>query len=200
MPSPDQPLRDEHRDATRAALVASARRRFASDGFAATSVDDIAADARVTKGAIYHHFASKEELFRSVYLDIETEVETSSAMAASTGSSAIDAIQRGVDAYLDAALKPDVQRITLIDAPAVLGPEPNGDDAEQPGHLGLRALIAGAVDSGEIQNVDDYCLASLIRGSCLQGALLIARAADPADARTLVGATLHTLIQGLAPR
>src|SRR2546423_2284256 len=84
-PPPSRPgspsLRSEQIEATRRAIVAAARRRFGHAGYAATSVDDIAADARVTKGAVYHHFGSKDRLFRAVYDDVESEVQALTAQA-----------------------------------------------------------------------------------------------------------------------
>ncbi len=195
-----RPLRDEHRDATRAALITSARGLFADQGFQATSIDDIARAARVTKGAIYHHFTNKEDLFRCVYLELEAEVEHASATAASLGNSPIDGILRGTDAYLDAAMAADVQRITLIDAPAVLGPDAIGDPNDNPGHRGLRTVIADAVEAGTMKPIDADCLAHLLRGGCLQAAMLIARSSSQAETRVKVGDTLHVLIEGLTVR
>lgn len=190
-------LRQEHRDATRGALVGAARRLFAANGFSETSIDAIATEARVTKGAVYHHFRNKQELFRAVYLVVETEVDMASGVAAAKGRSPIDSILRGVDAYLDAAMANDVQRITLVDAPAVLGPEPNGNPNDNPGHVGLREVINDAVKAGSIKRVDGDSLAHLIRGGCLQAATLIARSNDQGATRKKVGATLRTLIRGL---
>jgi AcrR family transcriptional regulator len=192
-----RPLRDEHRDATRLALVTSARELFAAKGFQATSLDDVAGAARVTKGAIYHHFANKQALFRSVYLTIEAEVEHASATAAAQGRSPIDAILRGTDAYLDAAMATDVQRITLIDAPAVLGEDATSDPGDNPGHIGLSAVIADAIEAGTMKLVDADCLAHLLRGGCVQAAMLIARSSSQVDTRRKVGETLHVLIEGL---
>lgn len=173
------------------------RQLFAANGFSATSIDAIAAQARVTKGAVYHHFASKQELFRAVYLTIESEVEAASGAAAAKGRSAIDAILRGVDAYLDAAMSGDVQRITLVDAPAVLGPHPNGDPDDNPGHVGLRTVISEAIAAGSVKPIDPDSLAHLIRGGCLQAAILIALSKTQRATRKKVGDTLRALIQGL---
>ncbi len=192
-------LRDEHREATRAALIDSGRKLFAEQGFAGASLDDIARDARVSKGAIYHHFGSKVDLFQAVYRTIEEEVETASAVAASSGRSPIDAILLGVDAYLDAAMAPDVQRITLIDAPAVLGSDADIDADKSRHHENLRNAILLAIDSGSMKPIDAGCLAHLIRGGCLQAAILIARSPRKGPTRERVGATLATLIRGLVP-
>lgn len=190
-------LRDEHSDATQAALIGAARKLFAEQGYAGASLEQVATAARVTKGAIYHHFGGKKELFRAVYRTIEEEVEAASAVAAASGRSPIDAMLRGVDAYLDAALAPDVQRITLIDAPAVLAAEEDAglDDARH--HESLRDAISFAIQSGAMKPIDADCLAHLIRGGCLQAAQLIARSPDDGPMRERMGATLATFIAGL---
>lgn len=193
-------LRAEQVEATQRAIVASARRLFGTNGYAATSVDDIAANARVTKGAVYHHFATKEEVFRAVYAEVEAEAQARSVARGGAGATAIDLIVEGVHGYLDATLDPEVQRITLIDGPAVLGLEPEGPPDEQPGHRGVRAFIAAAMDDGAITRVDPDALAHLIRGACMQAGLLIARSDDPAAARRRIGDALEAMIRGLAPR
>ncbi len=179
--------------------MTSARRLFTEHGYASTSVDDIAADARVTKGAVYHHFANKQALFRTVYLEIEAEMEALSATAASGATSILDGILRGVDAYLDAALRDDVRQITLIDAPSVLGSPPRGAPDGEERHIELRDVIHAAVRAGAMNDVDADCLAHLIRGGCVQAAILIARSSQPESTRARVGATLHTLLNGLVP-
>jgi AcrR family transcriptional regulator len=191
-------LRTEQIAGTRAAIVSSARRLFGSRGYAATSIDEVAAAARVTKGAVYHHFGSKEALFRAVYDEVEAEAQRIDEGDLPREAGPVELILYGVQHYLDAALDPEVQRITLIDAPAVLGPEPDGPADEHPGHQALRALIAGAVEAGTIRSVDPDALAHLISGACLQAGVLIARADDHAAARRRVGATLDVMITGLA--
>jgi AcrR family transcriptional regulator len=194
-------LRAEQVAATRRAIVASARQLFGSRGYAATSVDDIARNARVTKGAVYHHFDTKNDVFRAVYREVEDEARarTGAAAAAATGS-AVDLIVAGAHGYLDATLDAEVQRITLIDAPSVLGPTPDGSLAEDPGHVAMREFIAAAIDAGQIAAVDPDALAHLISGSLLQSGLVIARSEDPAAMRSRLGATLEAMIRGLDPR
>src|SRR5215472_11401403 len=126
--SDDQPsttLRSQHVEATRRAVLASARSLFGRQGYAQTSVDEIAAAARVTKGAVYHHFASKEALFRAVYEEVEAEAQARAAAVVDPKGSPVEQIVTRVDAYLDAALDEEIRRITLIDGPAVIGLDPD---------------------------------------------------------------------------
>src|SRR6201994_652106 len=97
-------LRSEHVEATRRAVLAAARSLFGATGYAQTSVEEIAAAARVTKGAVYHHFASKEALFRAVHAEVEAEAQARAVAARDPGRPAIDQIVAMVNGYLDAAL------------------------------------------------------------------------------------------------
>ena len=106
-------------------MLAAARSSFGSKGYAQTSVDEIAAAARVTKGAVYHHFAGKEALFRAVHAEVEAEAQARALAAGDPTLSPIDQIVAMVNGYLDAALDEEIRRITLIDGPALLGLEPD---------------------------------------------------------------------------
>ncbi len=152
--APSPTLRSQHVEATRRAVLAAARASFGSKGYAQTSVDEIAAAARVTKGAVYHHFAGKEALFRDVWAEVEAEATTRAAGAADPDAPPIDQMVAVVNAYLDVALDEEVRRITLIDGPAVLGLEPEGPVEQHPGHVALRAFIAAAIDRGELRDLD----------------------------------------------
>src|SRR4051794_17935742 len=190
-------LRAEQVEATRRAILTSARHLFATRGYSATAIDDIAREARVTKGAVYHHFDTKEALFRSVYDQVEGEAQARTASAADPQASPIDQLVQGMHGYLEATLDADVQRITLLDGPAVLGLEPDGPPDEQPGFVAMRSFIADAIRSGAIKNLDAGALAHLISGACLQAGFLIARSPDPIGARKRVGTVVEAMIRGL---
>jgi AcrR family transcriptional regulator len=193
-------LRAQQVEATRRAIVTSARRLFGAHGYASTSVDDIARDARVTKGAIYHHFDTKEELFRAVYIAVEADAQAhTSNRKLAADATPIDLIVHGMHGYLDAALDPEVQRVTLIDAPAVLGTDPDGPTEEQPNFKALREFIAAAIRAGSIAPLDPDALTQLISGTCLQAGLVIARSTNQRRARQRVGAALEAMIRGLSP-
>ena len=192
-------LRSQQVVATRRAVLAAARSSFGSKGYAQTSVDEIAAAARVTKGAVYHHFASKEALFRAVYSEVEADAQARALRAADLTGSPIDQIVAGVNAYLDVALDEEVRRITLIDGPTVLGLEPEGPADQQAGHVRLRSFIAKAIGRGEILDLDPNVLAHLVGGLSLLGGLLIARAGDPDVTRATLGRALDAMLRGLAP-
>lgn len=137
-------LRSEHAEATRRAVLAAARSSFGRKGYAQTSVDEIADAARVTKGAVYHHFSGKEALFRAVYAEAEAEAQARAMEAGDPLAPAIDQVVAKMNAYLDAALDEEFRRITLIDGPAILGLEPDELSEEQPGQASVRSFIASA--------------------------------------------------------
>ncbi len=109
---------------TRDALLAAAMTHFARDGFADTSLSAIAASAGTTKGAIFHHFRSKEELFIEVWKKVQRDMDEEARAAALSALSPADpfaAFLAGSRVYLDWATRPEYQRIVLVDGPAVLG-------------------------------------------------------------------------------
>ena len=118
-------LKAERSEATRAELLAAARRLFAERGYAGVGTEEIVRAAGVTRGALYHHFESKRELLAAVYEQVERELTERIATEAFAGRQApsdpVEALRRGAELFLDACLEPDVQRIVLLDAPAVLG-------------------------------------------------------------------------------
>jgi len=111
----------ERRTATTEALIAAAREAFVNDGFTATSVDEVATRVGMSKGAVYHHYASKTDLFRAVFESVEAELQQRVMRRAARVTDPIEQIIAGNDAFLDAATDPSIGRITLIEAPAVLG-------------------------------------------------------------------------------
>jgi AcrR family transcriptional regulator len=108
-------LRSQHAEATRRAVLDAAKSLFGRQGYAQTSVDEIADAARVTKGAVYHHFAGKEALFRAVYAEVETDAQARVLRAANPGMAPVDQMVAMMNAYLDAALDVEIRRITLVD-------------------------------------------------------------------------------------
>jgi AcrR family transcriptional regulator len=192
-------LRSQHAEATRRAVLDAARSLFGRKGYAQTSVDEIADAARVTKGAVYHHFAGKEALFRAVHAEVEVEAQTRALGAADPKEPPIDQIVAMMNAYLDAALDEEIRRITLIDGPAMLGLEPEAPPGQQATLVGVRSFIATAIARGQIADVDPDVLVHLIGGLALLGGLLIARASDPNVTRAALGGALDAMLRGLAP-
>ena len=192
-------LRSQHADATRRAVLDAAKSLFGRQGYAQTSVDEIADAARVTKGAVYHHFAGKEALFRAVYAEVETDAQARVLRAANPGMAPVDQMVAMMNAYLDAALDVEIRRITLVDGPAIVGQEIDDNAEQQPGYTAVRAFLATAIASGEIMDLDPGALTGLLGGMAWVAGVLIARAGDPDETRAALGRALDAMLHGLAP-
>src|SRR6476619_5291950 len=186
------------REATRAALIAAARELFAARGYAGVGTEEIVQRAGVTRGALYHHFSGKDDLFRAVYERVEQELTERIVTEVPLGSADPVAVLRdGTSVFLDACLEPEVQRIALLDAPAVLGYEEWRAIGERYGLGLITAAVQAAVDAGAIPRQPVRPLAHVLRGACDEAALLIARADDVATARREVGETLDYVLTAL---
>jgi AcrR family transcriptional regulator len=183
---------------TRAALVGAARVRFGRRGFSETSVEDIAREARVTTGALYHHFPTKTALFEAVFQQLHEESLAQAAEAAADGRDDLDRLARGSDAFLDSVLDPEVQRIVIVDAPAVLGPERFTELDERYAFSAIVDLLEGARRAGILHTEDPETLARLLIGAMTRGAMLIANSPTPKRTRDAVSVGLRELLGGLA--
>lgn len=183
---------------TRAALLASARALFTERGFAGAGREEIVRRAGVTRGALYHHFATKTDLFRAVFEEVEQEVTEQVARAAASTPEPLDALRRGCREFLDAALDPAVQRIVLVEAPAVLGWSAWRELETRYG-LGLTTMgLQAAMDAGAIARQPLEPLAHMLLASLNEAALLVAGAEDPNATRAEVGQVVDHLLDRLA--
>lgn len=190
---------EERSTSTRAALLAAARPLFAAQGFGAVGTEAIVRAAGVTRGALYHQFADKTELFAAVFVQVEEELVQSIGGLLGDVSDPVEALVAGVDAWLDAATEPDVQRIVLIEAPAVLGWE-RWRDAGQASAIGLvEAVLGAAMASGLLIEQPLRPLAHVLIGALDEAALYVARAEDADAAREQMRTVLRALLAGLQP-
>jgi AcrR family transcriptional regulator len=198
---PARRLKAEQSEATRAALIATARELFAERGYAAVGTEEIVRAAGVTRGALYHHFAGKMELFQAVYEDVERRlVERIAASATSSAGDPLQALHAGAQAFLDACEDPAVQRIALVDAPSVLGWEKWRAIGLQYGFGLVQGTVQAAMDAGLIDQQPVRPLAHLLLGAIDEGAMLIARADDGGETREQVGASVARFLDALRPR
>lgn len=191
-------LRAEQVAQTRAALVAGGRRRFGERGFADTSVEELAREARVTTGALYHHFSNKTALFEAVFEAVHSDLLTASAEAAVGAADEIDVLVRGFGAFLDAVLEPDVQRIVITDAPAVLGLARFVELDERVAFGAIVAALQAAITADRIALDDPETMARLLLGALTRGAMLIASSEDPAVTRDAVAASISAWLGHLS--
>ncbi|MEA2398193.1 MAG: hypothetical protein QOK25_1749 [Thermoleophilaceae bacterium] len=187
----------ERSEATTAELLAAARELFASDGYAATSLDAIASAAGVTKGALYHHFESKRDVFRAVYVAEQGRLAEVEARAYRGEDDPWEGFYAACRAFLEASLDPRVQQITIIDAPGALGPDAMLEteaDAVAMTKDGLRhAMEAGSIPSRPVDP-----LAHLVFGALCQAATTIARSKDPKSELRGILAELRRMLDALA--
>ncbi|WP_143047161.1 TetR/AcrR family transcriptional regulator [Amycolatopsis xylanica] len=190
---------EDRSNSTKAALVAAARELFATRGYAAVPADEIVRAAGVTRGALYHHYGDKQGLFRAVFEEVEREVtaEVDAAMAGAPDLASGMVIALG--AFLDACGREEVRRISLTDAPAVLGwTEWRAIEAEH--GLGLvTEVLSGAVEAGSLPPLPVDVLAQLVLSAVTEAALLIANAEDPVATRAASELALMAWFRGLTP-
>lgn len=185
------------RAATIGRLLAVARTRFAEHGYAGTATEELVQAAGVTRGALYHHFENKEGLFRAVLEQVHAEVGERVGAAADAQCDAWQALVAGCRAFLSAANDPAIQRIMLIDGPAVLGWSKWRDmDAEHSLHL-LRDHLALLADQGMLRTRRTEPLAHLLSGAMNELALWIAHPGGTDDALAQAIAALEETLDGL---
>ena len=189
----------ERSAATREALVAAGRALFAVRAFADVGTEELVRTAGVSRGALYHHFADKTELYAAVFEAVEADVISRIGAAVMTAQLAdpLAAMQLGAGIWLDACAEPEVHRIALIDGPAVLGQARWREIGSRYGMGLVQGLLAQAIAVGRIPPQPVEPLAHLLLGALREGALYLAVAADPARARQEVGAALDRMIAAL---
>jgi AcrR family transcriptional regulator len=189
----------ERSQATRGALVEAARRLFAERGFSGVGTEEIVRAAGVTRGALYHHFADKRELFEAVYEQLEEELtERIATGALEAADSPLAAMRAGAQMFLEACTEPEAQRIALLDGPAVLGWDRWREIGAEHGLGLIEGTLAAAIDAGAIRRQPVRPLAHVLMGALDEAALLVATADDPRRMRTEVGRTLEFVIDSLS--
>jgi AcrR family transcriptional regulator len=187
----------ERTEATTGALVDAARELFALDGYAATSLAAVAARANVTKGAVYHHFEGKQQLFEAVFTREVERMATPLVAAYARKKDPWDAFKAGCRAFLDECLDPDVQRIVLLDALTAIGWE-QVRRLESPLLEMMELGIARAIEAGRIAPRPPDPLASFLYGALCETAMIVARADDQKVAHRQAVAEIGRILDGLA--
>jgi AcrR family transcriptional regulator len=189
-------LRTQQVAQTRESLVRAGRKLFGEKGFRQTSVEDLARAARVTTGALYHHFPTKTALFEAVFEHAHTELMAASMAAAQDATDDLDLLARGFEAFLDAVLEADVQRILILDAPAVLGPARFTELDERYAFAVIVEALRSATETGSLHVDDPETVTRLLLGALTRGAMLIANATDPVETRHAVAQSMRALLSG----
>jgi AcrR family transcriptional regulator len=183
-------------EATRRRLEEVARKLFAAQGFSGVSGEDLVAEARVTRGALYHHYDGKDGLFEAVVENVMREVQEKISAQAAGARDPLRALQQGIAAFLGLSTQPDFQRILLIDAPAVLGWQKWREMDGRHGFGLMRNVLGAAMQAGLLREHDPDMLAHLLQGAVIEAAMVIARADNPARARKAAEQAIGAIIDG----
>lgn len=177
-------------------LLAAARRAFAEKGFAAASMDDLTAEAGLTRGALYHNFGDKKGLLAAVVAQIDGEMALRAKAVASVQSDPWEALITEAASYIEMALEPEVQRIVLLDGPAFLG-----DPSQWPSQNACldvtRQTVETLVEKGVLKPVDVDAAARLLSGAAFNAALWVAASDEPAVALRRAVEVFRHLAAGL---
>lgn len=175
----------------------TARALFTERGYANVPADEIVSAAGVTRGALYHHFADKQALFLAVFEELETELNAELKAAAEAAPDQWSGAVSALSAFLDACQRPEMIRIALTDAPAVLGWQ-QWREVEARHGLGLiTEQLEAAIENGSIVEAPVSVLAQVVLSAVIEAALLIAHSKDASLARTEAEQALLVLLSGL---
>jgi AcrR family transcriptional regulator len=188
------PTQVERRTTTRAALLAAARELFTEKGFAATGREEIAERAGVTRGALYHHFASKQDAFAAVASELDAELAERVVTAARHAESAYEQIRVSARAYVEACAEPAVMRILLTEAAAVLGPQWVRASQEAACVALLTPALEAAARAGFVVPGDVHIAAQLLLGLLNEAGSIIAAAPNPKATLRRVLPTVDALV------
>ncbi len=183
---------------TRALLLATARQMFSELGYANTSMDDLTARAGLTRGALYHHFGDKKGLLAAVVEQLDAEMDERLRAITDTAENAWDGFRQRCRAYLEMALEPEIQRIVLRDARAVLG----GGSPEAQRHCieSMRQLIENLMLQGVLAQAQAQALATLICGSLAEATVWIAEAENGDTRLAQASQAFDLLLRGVLKR
>ncbi|MGZ8801919.1 MAG: TetR/AcrR family transcriptional regulator [Mycobacterium sp.] len=187
----------ERTEATTNALIDAARKLFAHDGYEATSLAAVAARAQVTKGAVYHHFAGKRQLFEAVVTREVNRITAALLVSYRRREDPWEAFRVACRTFLDECLDPDVQRILLLDALSAIGWEQTRR-LEAPLLDGMELAITTAAEAGSIAQRPPTPLAHFLFGALCETAMAVARADDHQEAHRRAVAEIDRILGAVA--
>jgi AcrR family transcriptional regulator len=170
--------RAETMEANRSRLIASARKAFARHGFAAASMDELAAEAGLTRGALYHGFGDKTGLLSAVVTQVDGEMAARARQAAAASATAWEGLLAEGAAYIEMALDPEIRRIVLLDGPAFLG-DPSQWPSQNACLTVTKQTVAELIEQGVMKPVDIEAASRLLSGAAFNAALWVAASDEP---------------------
>lgn len=180
---------------TRATLLATARRVFSERGYAETSMDDLTAQANLTRGALYHHFGDKKGLLIAVVAQVDTEMDARLQAISDGAGDTWEGFRNRCRAYLEMAQEPEIQRIVLRDARAVLGNPSPGDQRHC--ITSMQILLEQLMQHGIVEQSDPEALALLIYGSLAEAAFWIAESENSKARLSQALDAMELLLRGI---
>ena len=194
----------ERRAATRGALLGAARELFAAQGYSGVSTEGLVRRAGVTRGALYHHFADKRELFQALVEELEGELEELvlgvAREALEKGGDAGEAYAAGFDAFLDACARPEFGRVLFVDGPSALGWEEWHEIDARYALAQTEAGLGALISAGLMEDRPVGPLARLLHGASIEAALYVAAAGDKEVAKQEVREAMGYLFGGMGSR
>jgi AcrR family transcriptional regulator len=188
----------ERGQATRLRIIASATTLFSELGYEATSIEAVLRESGVSRGALYHHFDSKDALFEAVLEAIEADLAQAAIAASRDISDPAKALRAGCDVFLDLTQTAKVRQIVLVDAPAVLGWQKWREIESRYGFGLLKAALEAAAARGQVRQDLVDVFAHMLLAALIEVALMVSRADDPAEAlksgRTALGELMDRLL------
>jgi AcrR family transcriptional regulator len=188
--------RVEMMEENRAKLIAAARKAFSEKGYSAASMDELTADAGLTRGALYHNFGDKRGLLAAVVHQIDAEMAARAQQIGAQAGDDWDGLLAEGAAYIEMALNPEVQRIVLLDGPAVLG-DPSQWPSQNSCLQATKQTVERLIAQGILKRVDAEAAARLVNGAALNAALWIAASEDPKDVLPKAVEAFRYLASGL---
>lgn len=186
-------------DRTRRSLVDAGRSLFVAKGYFNTSIGELVDASGVgTRGAFYHHFRDKSELFRAVFEEVERDLTLRSLASPPPGADAWERLCAGLHGFLESALEPEVQRVMLLDGPVVLGWQTLREIQEGNSIALINEMVREAIAAGLIDDQPVGELTHMVVAALEEGALMVAHAANPTRARRRAGKVLDRLLLSFA--
>lgn len=191
--------RIETMEENRAKLIAAARKAFAEKGYSDASMDELTASVGLTRGALYHNFGDKRGLLAAVVDQIDSEMASHAQEIGARESDDWQAVLAEGEAYIEMALNPEVQRIVLLDGPAVLG-DPSQWPSQSRCLQVTKQAVEQLIERGVMKTLDAEAAARLVSGAALNAALWIAASDHPEDVLPKALDAFRALASGLLAR
>ncbi|MBC7170980.1 MAG: TetR/AcrR family transcriptional regulator, partial [Polyangiaceae bacterium] len=190
--------RDANAEATRASILAAAREAFAQKGYAATSLEDIVGPSGFTKGALYHHFGSKQAVLEAVYTEMESElVDSVQAAALEAGDDPWERTLAALDAFFESSAEPAYVRVVLRDSPSVLGSRESRAIDHALGLELVESLIRAIWGDARHPSLTTNTTARIVLAAASEVAISMADSDDPERARAEGRAVVVAMLAGL---